>query len=918
MRKLFVVLAVSFILFTTGTADKPLATGPQSFGRAATIPILPSQAVNVPTVAKPAAIRDFGKVPVYFIPNAGQMDGPVDFYIQGKDKTVYFTPEGVTFALNYDSKLDSKETKLWTVKMDFVGARKEAKPKGLDKTEAIISYFKGKPEDWHAGLPAYSKIIYRGLWTGIDLVYKGDIDTLKYEFIVHPGADPKAIRIALRGAKKARVDDAGRMEIATAAGNFEDETPLAYQDLGGQRTAIPMAFKLVEAENGPETSELKSYEYGFEVGAYDKSRDLVLDPATFIYCGYIGGNDLDSGYGIAVDGSGNAYVTGWTYSTEAKFPVTVGPDLTYNGGRDAFVAKVNAAGTALVYCGYIGGSGLEYGYGIALDGSGNAYVTGWTYSTEATFPVTVGPDLTFNGGDYDAFVAKVKADGTALDYCGYIGGSATEYSYGIAVDGSGNAYVTGWTYSTEATFPVTVGPDLTFNGGDDDAFVAKVKADGTALVYCGYIGGSSYDVGYSIAVDGSGNAYVTGYATSTQATFPVTVGPDLTQNGGSDVFVAKVKTDGTALVYCGYIGGSGAEVGYAIAVDGSGNTYVTGFTTSTAGNWFPVTVGPDLTYNGGSNDVFVAKVKADGTALVYCGYIGGSADDYGCGIAVEGSGNAYVSGYAASTEATFPVTGGPDLTYNGGNYDAFVARVKADGSGLVYCGYVGGSGIEYSYGNGIAVDGSGNAYVTGQTASTEATFPVMVGPDLTYNGGIANAFVAKIQKGIQNSFTLTIAAGAGGTTNPVPGTYTYDEGASVNVQASPATAYEFDSWTGAASGSANPLSVIMTTDKSIQANFSKVMKPPLSLTAERLVNRNVSMIEHVVRLRWQANTANTGTITYRVYQIENGQATAIADLGAGKYEYIVRRLQKTKSYRFGVTAVNSLGWESDMVEVTVQ
>ncbi len=192
----------------------------------------------------------------------------------------------------------------------------------------------------------------------------------------------------------------------------------------------------------------------------------MLDPAVFVYAGYIGGSSTDVGNAIAVDGSGNAYVTGYTASTDATFPVTVGPDLTFNGRDfDAFVAKVNAAGTALDYCGYIGGSTNDFGNGIAVDSSGNAYVTGWTESSEATFPVTVGPDLTYNGatsaGFGDAFVAKVNAAGTALVYCGYIGGSGGDQGNGIAVDTSGNAYVAGWTNSDQTTFPVTVGPYVT-------------------------------------------------------------------------------------------------------------------------------------------------------------------------------------------------------------------------------------------------------------------------------------------------------------------------------------------------------------------------------------------------------------------------------------------------------------------------
>jgi len=583
MRKTFLILATGCVLLATATADRPLASCPQSFVRDLANLILPGQTIKAPAIEKPAAIRDFGKVPVYFIPNAGQMDGPIAFYINGSDKAVYFTPEGVTYALHYGSddskqasgnrdvrqsgaiarKNDGKqESKRWVVKMDFLGANPDVKPQGMDKTGAKISYFRGKPEEWKAGLSAYSGIIYKNLWPGIDLVYIGQRDKLKYEFIVHPGADPATIKLAWRGAERIRVDEDGRLEIATPAGNFVDESPSAYQGIDGRRVNVEMDYALREsyesADKPGENTKSRSYSCGFAVGAYDKTRDLVLDPAMLVYCGFIGGAGDEYGYGIAVDGSGNAYVAGSTSSDQATFPVAVGPDLTHGGGSyDAYVAKVNAAGTALVYCGYIGGSENDWGRAITVDGSGNAYIAGDTYSPQATFPVTVGPDLTFNWTD-DCFVAKVNATGTALVYCGYIGGSAYEYAYGIAVDGSGNAYVAGSTYSSQATFPVTVGPDLTYNGGNSDVFVAKVNASGTALVYCGYIGGSDSDYGLGVAVDGSGNAYVTGYTSSDQATFPVKVGPDLTFNGGlNDAFVAKIDASGSALVYCGYIGGAG-------------------------------------------------------------------------------------------------------------------------------------------------------------------------------------------------------------------------------------------------------------------------------------------------------------------------------------------------------------------------
>jgi hypothetical protein len=785
----------------------------------------PSQNLKIDT--------DYGKMPVYFIPNRGQMANQVAYYVQGKDKSLYFTPEGITIALTKAAASKGTKPELskgsgpdrpkatagerWVVKLDFVGAAKGVKPVGEDETGAVVSYFKGKQKGWKAGLPTYSKIAYRDLWPGIDLVYHGTVNRLKYEFVVYPGADPSQIRLAYRGADSLSVDKSGRLNVSTPLGGFQDDIPIAYQERAGKQTNVALAYELpqlgrarspdskfddvtagsagqaiqdrsqnkkanrlgslansadvtgreaAKQDAAPQADVVPStgsyHAYGFKVGDYDPAVPLILDPAFFISCGYIGGAGVnESGNGIAVDAQGNAYITGRTNSSEATFPVTVGPGLTFSntppyGTTDAFVAKINAAGTALLYCGYIGGSRWDEGSGIAVDAQGNAYVTGYTNSSEDTFPVTVGPDLTFNGTlhyhpgwgtyfyDSDAFVAKINPAGTALVYCGYIGGAEQDEGNGIAVDAAGHAYIAGGADSSEATFPVVAGPDLDLHGG---AFVAKVAVSGAALDYCGYIGGL---LATGIALDASGNAYVTGSISSSVATLPAVVGPDLTPNGNIDAFVTKINAAGTALVYCGYIGGAEDDWGSGIAVDASGSAYMVGTTTSSEGT-FLVAVGPDLTYNG-SNDAFVAKVNAAGSALVYCGYIGGSGLDDGWAIAVDGAGNAYVAGVTISTELTFPVKEGPDLTlcqhFEGGDLgdDGFVAKVNSAGSDLIYCGYVGGYNMDVCYG--IAVDGSGNAFITGETGSDEATFPAAAGPDLTFNniaGCGQDAFVAKVR-----------------------------------------------------------------------------------------------------------------------------------------------------------------------------
>jgi hypothetical protein len=708
--------------------------------------------------------QSFGQLPLYFIENRGQADPRVAYYVQARGMTLYFTPEGVTFALvapirpaaahqaerssardpTGDTPSDAAWQR-WAVRLDFLGANQDVRPVGQAQNETIVSYFRGPPEQWHTGLRTYSRIVYPDLWPGIDLVYAGAANQLKYEFLVKPGADPGQIRLRYRGATAVGLDAAGRLAVTTPLGGFADEPPVAWQEADdGSRSAVAVSFTGPEqaarppVEGSAEDTSV-DFAFGFAVGDYDTTRPLVLDPVLLIYAGYIGGAEDDGGWRIAVDDVGNAYITGYTNSSQATFPVLTGPDLTYNGLYDAFVAKVNAAGTALLYVGYIGGAADDKGYGIAVDGGQHVYVTGYTLSDQYSFPVIGGPDLTFNSYGYaDAFVAKVHASGASLLYCGYIGGLSEDKGLDIAVDGSWNAYVVGAT-SSSGGFPVRVGPDLTHNGSTD-AFVTKVNAAGSALVYSGFIGGTGDDNGWAITVDDAGNAYVAGYTASNQTSFPVVGGPDLTFNGDRDAFVAKVKADGTALVYAGYIGGSKDDRGNGIDIDRGGNVYVTGSTKSDEGS-FPARVGPDLTQNGDS-DAFVAKVNATGAALVYAGYIGGNGEDSGWAIAVDREENAYVTGYTYSTEATFPVVGGPDLTFNG-YYDAFVAKINWFGTALIYSGFIGG--LRDDLGRGIAVDAAGDAYVTGYTRSDQATFPIVGGPDLTINGR-NDAFVAKVRE----------------------------------------------------------------------------------------------------------------------------------------------------------------------------
>jgi len=659
----------------------------------------------------------FGRLPIQFIPNAGQVDRAVGYYIEGRDKTIYFTPEGLTFVLSgHGAENRGAPAPRWVVKLDFVDSNEGVIPVGLEPSDTRFSFFRGKPEEWIAGVAVCSKLLYRDLWPGIDLIYSGTFERMKYEFVVRPGADPSRIALAYRGTERVALTADGRLAVHTPAGSFQDDAPVAYQEIDGVRRDVPVEFLLESAT------------YGFALAEYDRARTLVIDPSSLVYCGFIGGASSEWASAIAVDGDGSVYIAGATDGSPADFPTAVGPDLSSNGGsEDAFIVKVNPAGTALVYCGYIGGSGSDGALGVAVDAAGNAFVSGYTDSTEATFPVAVGPDVTHNGQE-DGFVAKVNPNGTGLVFCGYIGGAAIDYVEAIAVDGLGNAYVSGTTASDETTFPVAAGPDLTHSGGPDDAFVAKVDSTGTVLAYCGYVGGLGQETGFGVAVDDLGNAYVTGTTLSSPVYgFPATVGPRLNYVGFDPMgFVAKVNQAGTVLAYCGYVG-KGYTYNSCIAVDGSGSAYVAGTT---------------LTNEGGA-DAYIFKVDAEGTAFAYDRTLGGADVTCAAGIAVDAAGSAYVTGFTGFDR--FPTKVGPSLVLKGAgwSHDAFVAKLDPSGTAFEYSGFIGGDDDDHAVG--IAVDPSGNAYITGITNSADSgNFPAIVGPDLTYNGGDCDVFVVKV------------------------------------------------------------------------------------------------------------------------------------------------------------------------------
>jgi carbohydrate binding protein with CBM6 domain/beta-propeller repeat-containing protein len=385
----------------------------------------------------------------------------------------------------------------------------------------------------------------------------------------------------------------------------------------------------------------------------------------------------------------------------------------------------------LSYSTYLGGTGNDYGSGIAVDAEGNTYVAGLAAS--ADFPVTAGSMQPAFGGAGDAFVTKLNPTGSGLVYSTYLGGSGHEHAEKIAVDANGNAYVTGHTRSSD--FPTTAGAFQTLAGGEDDVFVAKLDPTGSGLVYSTYLGGSGIDFGLAIAVNATGNVHVTGYTNSPN--FPTTAeAVQRTPGGGYDAFVTQLDPAGSGAVYSTYLGGSGQDYGRGIAVDASGNAYTAGSTDSSN---FPATPGAYRSnFAGGFDDPFVTKLNAAG-ALVYSTYLGGSSNDRASGIAVDASGYAYIVGTTLSLD--FPTTlGAFQPVYGGGDYDGYVIKLDPTGSALVYATYLGG--LELDYGQGIAVDTRGNTYVTGTTYS--ANFPTTAEAFQRAYGGGSDAFVTQL------------------------------------------------------------------------------------------------------------------------------------------------------------------------------
>jgi hypothetical protein len=665
-----------------------------------------AQAAANPTVNQSIA-EQFQRLPLSFEANRGQFDPAVAFAARGAGYALLLTVDGPQLQLQYTNQDPAQfaagerpQLQATMLRTQLVGGNREARISGESPSAATSHYLAGRDSTvWHTDVPNYGRVRYSAVYPGIDLVYHGDQQQMEYDFVVAPQADPSKIALRFEGAASAPTIDAdGNLVIRTAGGDLIQQRPVVYQQIDGQRRSVDAAYRL----HGDQIS--------FALGVYDRAHELVIDPLLG-YKLYVPALNRLQATSIAVGADGSAYVGGYAAALPyvSNLPL-LGSVIRY----EAFIAKLNPAGTALVQTTFFGGSQDDEVTAIAVDGSGNVVAAGYTSSNE--FPL-VNPVQGIKGGYADAFVVKLAVGGKSFVYSTYLGGNSQDVATALALDAQGNVYVAGNTSSEN--FP-TVGA-MSAHKGYQDVFVAKIASAGSSLLYSSIIGGDSTDDASGIAVDSAGNAYVVGSTSSlnfpTLNAFKPAITPYLNYNGdpvyATDAFVTKLNASGSALVYSTFLGGVYEEAATAIAVNAAGNAYVTGQTSSSD---FPVLSAARGSY-GGANDGFVTKLSAAGNALLYSTYLGGSSYDVSSDIKIDASGAAYVTGYTYSQN--FPVTLALQA-FNGGGEDIFITKIAPNGASLAYSTFFGSAGNER--GARLALGGDGSVYVTGNT--TSRNFPV--------------------------------------------------------------------------------------------------------------------------------------------------------------------------------------------------
>jgi hypothetical protein len=651
-------------------------------------------------------------MPFTFVENQGQADRKVRFIGNGPDFKAWFRNDGVT--LQHGSAVTQ------------VHFENGAGTPGIEAAEplgATANYIHGNnPAQWQTALPLFSMVHYQGVWPGIEIRFKAEHSRAKAEYVVAPGATADQIRLRFDGVPA--IQSNGSLTVVNESGQFQEDRPILFQQAGGRTIPVQGAFRI--NQDGT---------VGFTVGAYDPLKSLIIDP-TILFSGHYGGYSQSTITALAVNSAYTVIAAGWTIGTDLG---SAGAAYRNNsGGVDAFVAAFSPAGGALLYCTYLGGSGDDRAFGVAVDAANNTYVTGWTSSLN--FPV-VAPYQAKLKGTRDAFVAKLNASGTALIYSTYLGGTGSDQGNAITLDSTGAAFVVGDTNSVNLT--VTAGVFQPRSGGGQDAFVAKISPAGSSLGFLTYFGGSGTEHATAIRRDTSGALFFGG---STWSGDLPTLNPWQSKSGGGqDAFLTKMSADGKTILYSTYFGGSGGSPGEpeqinSIAIQTGGAVLVGGVTSSRD---LPIKASAVQTsYGGGLTDGFFARFQNAGGTLLASSYFGGSLDDCVNAIEVDYLAYIHIAGYTSSPDLP---TRNPLQNSIGGAIDAFAAKVKFDR--IVYSTYLGGSGNDSA--NAIVIDSLTSVIVAGTTGS--ANFPVV--GSLNATAGSLSAFVTKLIPGFNLAVT---------------------------------------------------------------------------------------------------------------------------------------------------------------------
>lgn len=841
--------------------------------------VKPIPATGPTKSAEQRVLAAYGNLPIAFEANQGQTDPQVKYLARGQGYTLFLTsgeavfsmptkrrkssalaeavmhkrmgPSKIMKAFRQQQTRESHRNSVASLRMRMLGANPEPVVAAENPQPGRKNYLIGRnPKNWHTNIPLYSQVHYQDVYPGVDMVFHG-ARQLEFDFVVNAGAQSERIELGFSGARRIRTEDSGDLLLSSAAGELRLMHPVAFQEKDGARLPVNARF-VVNRKN----------EVSFALGPYDRTRQLVIDPA-ISFSSYLGGSGEDEGQGIALDASGNFYVTGQTDSQD--FPDS---SATNAGSYDVFLSQITSSGT-LGFTTTFGGTSGDDGTAVAVDSTG-IYVAGITDSSD--FPVTSGAaQTTFCGGgshgSNDGFAAKLTPSGSAITWATFVTdvncGVGTDSTIGLAlaVDSSRDVYVVGETF--DAGLPVTnflpSGGALNLGqgaNGADDGFIAKLSPAGSAYLIMSYLGGSNGDLATGVAWQsvGGGTVYVSGETISkdlpvTSGAFQTKCGTDGTCNSNSpggpydDAFVGSFTPSNTGnYIYLTYLGGELSDLASAITADSTGNAYVTGQTASTA---FPVANAYQATLGGtGAANAFITKLNPTGTALVYSTYVGGSGSDFAASIALDSSDNAYITG--ATTSSDFPQVNATQ-TFGGGNSgqfdtDAFVSQLNWSGTALSlpFSTFLGGSGDEDIIGGFLTVDTSGNVYVTGDTNSSD--FPLTPSAiDKSLNGGVSpppgctinsinvicpDAFVAKYSA-VMSQITITVAgSGAGTVTSSVggincPGTCfaSYTNGTQVKLTATPSSGSTFAGWSGGCTGTST-CTLTLKSNELVTATFN--------------------------------------------------------------------------------------------------